>query len=852
MSSSAAQGPDPGENLPASLTRLVGRERELAMVLDGLQDARLLTLAGVAGVGKTRLALEAASCLATAFERGVWLVELASLGDPALVPDAVAVAVALGLREQPGATIAEALCRTLRPRELLLILDNCEHLVGACAEFADMLLRACPRLRVLATSREPLRVVGERVVSLSPLPLPPSTGSLVGGLPASEAATYDAVRLFVERASAARADFALTDGNAAAVADVCRRLDGIPLAIELAATHVASLAPEQIAERLGDRFRLLSVGRRTGLPHHRTLWALVDWSYDLLSEPERALLRRLSAFSGGCTLDAAEAVSSGLGVERAEVAGLLGQLVDKSLVVAEQQGAGVRYCQLETLREYGRERLREACEAAPTLDRHLAWCLSLAERGDIQLRGHEQGAWLLLLEAEHDNLRAALAWSLAGPITIRAPGAADANRTERAMRGLELACALGWFWAVRGHFGEGRRWLEAMLAVAGEVPPSVRAMILDRAALIVGAQGEYRPATAYLDAALTLARRAGDDRVLADAARQRAYLAANEGDFAAAEALGAQSLAAARRLDDPWEVAQAAFLRSHVARHRGDRDEALALADESLALFRAAGDRRGVACALYTLGALARERGELDRAAELLGISLAEARALGNEDLASWAFFELGVAAALRSDRASASALLSDAALRFRDLGNVRGLANSILELGLLALERGVAERAARLLGAADVLREVVGAAWWPSQRARFDEGRAAARAALGEEAFATAWVVGRAMSVEEAAEYARAAPTTPAVPEGADRQPPALHPANGHGPGPEALSSRQQEVAALIGRGYTNGQIANMLVVSEFTVDAHVRNIFSRLQVRSRAQVAVWAARHGLIAPED
>ncbi|MEJ7816454.1 MAG: AAA family ATPase, partial [Rubrobacter sp.] len=423
-------------NLPLELSSFVGREKELAEVKRLLEDTRLLTLTGAGGCGKTRLALAIASELLEGFEDGVWMVELVPLADPSLVPQAVAST--LGVREEPGRSPTETLSDYLGSKKLLLVLDNCEHLIEACAALAETLLRSCSELRVLATSREALGITGEVAWPVPSLSLPD-----LRRLPAVESLPqYESALLFVERAEAVKPDFALTEQNAPAVAQVCYRLDGIPLAIELAAARVKVLPVEQISERLDDCFRLLAAGSRTAMPRHRTLHATMDWSHELLPEAERTLFRRLSVFSGGFSLDAAEWVCAGEELERDEGLELLSHLVDKSLVVAREEGGEARYRLLETVRQYGWERLSESDEAVEFRERHAGYYLALAEEAEPELKREGQVAWLERLERERDNLRAAMRWLL--------------GRGE-----LEEVARLGWalwlFWGIRAHFAEGRR-----------------------------------------------------------------------------------------------------------------------------------------------------------------------------------------------------------------------------------------------------------------------------------------------------------------------------------------------------------------------------------------------------------
>ena len=396
----------PPHNLPTELSSFVGREKELTEVRRLLENNRLLTLTGSGGCGKTRLALAAASELVERFEDGVWMVELASLAEPSLVPQAVAFT--LGVRERPGSSLTEALSDYLRTRKLLLILDNCEHLIEACAELVEALLRSCPGLRVLATSREALGITGEIAWPVPSLSLPD-----LRRLPDLESLPrYESARLFVERTAAVRPNFTLTEQNAPAVAQVCYRLDGIPLAIELAAARTKVLSVEEISARLDDSFRLLAAGSRTAMPRQRTLHATMDWSHELLGQKERVVFRRLSVFAGGFTLEAAESVCAGEELQRDEVLELLSQLVDKSLVVAQERDGTARYRLLETIRQYGRERLEEAGEAAQVREQHAGYYLALAEEAEPELKGDRQVTWLERLETEHDNLRVAMAWLL--------------------------------------------------------------------------------------------------------------------------------------------------------------------------------------------------------------------------------------------------------------------------------------------------------------------------------------------------------------------------------------------------------------------------------------------------------
>jgi non-specific serine/threonine protein kinase len=481
----------PAHNLPRQLTSLIGRDRELAELRRLVMASHLLTLTGPGGVGKTRLALRLAEVVLPDWADGVWLVELAALADPRLVPEAVAAT--LGIREQPGRALVQTLAERLGPKHLLLVLDSCEHLVDACAALADHLLRACPELRLLATSREPLRIPGETTWRVDPLALPPARAAV------EQVADTAAVRLFVERARAVMPTFGLTERTAGPVAALCRGLDGLPLALELAAARAPGLGVELLARRLDDRLRLLATGSRMAPARQQTLRATLAWSYDLLDPAEQRVFRGLAVFAGGWSPEAAETVLGG------DVLEVFGTLVDKSLVQRGGTEAAPRFAFLETVRVFALEQLAAAADSTAVQDRHAAYFLALAETADRQLRGLDQAIWFERLEREHDNLRAALHWALERQAMAAASG---------------LLGALWWFWLVRGHLTEGRRWLEAFLATpAGTAPTAARAAALDYAGYLTCWQGDVPQARAWAEQALVIWRDLGDRRGMAYARR---------------------------------------------------------------------------------------------------------------------------------------------------------------------------------------------------------------------------------------------------------------------------------------------------------------------------------------------
>lgn len=768
----------PPHNLPHPITSFVGREREMVEVKRLLAMSRLLTITGFGGCGKTRLSLEVARELAGAYPDGVWLVELASLSDPELLPQAIAGA--LSVSEQSDRPVSDTLVEVLRDRRTLLVLDNCEHLTPACAELASKLVSHCEHLRIMATSREALGVVGEVVWRLPPLSMPdPDRITTPEGL----AEVYESVRLFVERTRLRLPSFEVTPHNARPVAEICRRLEGIPLAIELATARASVLAVEQVAERLDDSLRLLGMGSRTAPPRHQTLRATLDWSYGLLDESERRLFWRLSVFAGDWTLEAAEAVGSGDGIGPEEFLDLLGRLVEKSLVVAGTESGGVAsYRMLEPVRQYGREKLEESGEVETVRDRHALWHLGLAELADARLRGPEQTSWVQRLESEQPELQAALEWSLE-------------HDPEQA---LQLAGTLGHFWYAHGHIAEGRRWLEAALAKTGAAEKPIRARALHVAGVVSEISGHYERAAELYEESLKLWRRLGDEK----------------------------------------EAATVLSSLGSLAYTTGDIDQAVARTEESLSIKRRLGDERGTEVALSNLGEIMQAGGDLARARALFEESLRMARAMQDDRSIAFGLLNLGRLAIELDDPARAEALLLDALRAFQRLGDADSMVESLQALGWAAGISNDPDRSAALLGVAEAAREVMGVPMGPSEWERYKRLVTLSSVGTDEESWTASWKTGRAMSLGEAAHYAlstqeKKVTAPPKVPCGK---------ADPRRTGPR-LSRREREVALLLTRGLTNRQIAEELVLSEHTIDTHVHNILRKLRLRSRAQIAVWAA---------
>jgi predicted ATPase/class 3 adenylate cyclase len=685
-------------NLPVQLTSFVGREKELVDVIELLRSQRLVTLTGAGGTGKTRLSLRVAAELLDNFKDGVYFVELASLSEPALLPNAVASV--LNVREEPGHPLMTTILDWLGNRELLLVLDNCEHLIDASAKFADSVLHSNRAASILATSREALGIAGESAYHVPSLESPELTQA--SDIPVHELTQYPAVRLFAERAKEALVSFNITETNAREIAQICHRLDGIPLAIELAAARVKVLGVGQIAARLDDRFRLLTGGGRTSLPRHQTLRSLIDWSYGLLSDPERMLLRRLSAFAGGWTLEAAEQVCTGNGIAPPEVLDLLTHLVDKSLVTVTPAAQEARYGFLETIRQYALEKLIDSGEVEYIRGQHLKFIQGVAEDIDATYFGSGDVPWFDQMELELDNVRAALEWAL---------------RLENAEGGLQLAGTLVWFWYTRRLVHEGHRWLDEALGRPGaEKRTQGRAKALAALGLLQIATAEYGAGQFSLDESVSICRQLGDRHSLA-------HTLAWQGSFAGL-----------------W----------------GDYSGGSRVLGEALELSRELNDTLGMGLSLVGLGNLKASEGNDKEARLYYEQGSTHLRKAGDLNMLAWTCRRLGHVTLRSNKYQQAFALFAESLNLNLQIGDMRGAAACLAAIGSISLRQGNASVAGRLYGASDALLESVSEQLMPIDVAELEPYVRAAREQMGEEAYTHAFLDGRAMNMDQAVACAR------------------------------------------------------------------------------------------------
>ncbi len=858
-------------NLPVQPTPLIGREKEMAAIQQLLlrQDMRLFTLTGPGGIGKTRLGLQVAAELSELFPDGVYFVNLAPISDSAFVVPSIAQV--LDLKETGEQPLLDLLKTYLREKQLLLLLDNFEQVVSAAIQVAD-LLTACPQLKVVVTSRAVLHVRGEQEFDVPPLALPDPRH-----LPDLETLSqYEAVALFIWRAQAVKPEFRLSDANASAIAEICVHMDGLPLAIELAAARIKLLPPQALLARLGQLLQLLTSGAQDAPARQQTLWNTIKWSYDLLNAQEQRLFRRLSVFVGGCTLEAIEAVCHGVGDDEIDVLNTVSSLIDKSLVQQRtQRDEEPRLVLLETIREYGLECLAESGETEAMQEAHALYYLALAEQAEPHLKGAEQGQWFVRLEQERDNLRAVLTWLLEAATR----GRGEEKGRRQAERALRLGVALYWFWYTAGPPSEGRSFLDRALSVGAVVATPLRARALFATSDLVWAMGDldraqklaeeslrlcqelrdtggianalmmlqgvawlrnqYSLARSYLEEAEALFREVGDTWSRGQCLTQLAQISTAQGEYVRARTLLEESRGLYSTLGDQRRLSFVFYLLARVLfLSQGDLAEARALAEQSLALNREFKETWIRHEALYLLGKMHLYQGELALARELFEASLATGKET-QWDRVTTVMAQIGLVRVLvlQGEGEVARPLCQRSLALVRDIGHKDCIATCLEDLGAVGVVQGQPAWAARLWGAAEALRQHIGAPLPPVYRADYERSVAAARTHLGEKPFAVAWAQGRTMTPEQAL----ATEGQPLLPTPI----PSARPAATY---PDGLTAREIEVLRLLAQGMTSAQIAERLVIGVVTVNFHVRSIYSKLGVTSRSAATRYALEHYLV----
>jgi predicted ATPase/class 3 adenylate cyclase/DNA-binding CsgD family transcriptional regulator/tetratricopeptide (TPR) repeat protein len=890
-------------NLPMQPTPLIGREQEVAAVehLLRCEDIRLVTLTGPGGIGKTRLGLQVAAELSDRFADGVYFVNLAPLVDPAFVVPTIAQV--LEVKEIADHALLDLLKASLRKKQLLLLLDNFEQVVSAAVQVAD-LLAACPRLKVVVTSRAVLHVRGEQEFAVPPLAVPnpkhlPDLGAL---------SQYEAVALFIVRAQAVKPAFQVTNANAPAVAEVCVRLDGLPLAIELAAARIKLFSPQALLARLGQRLAVLTTGARDAPARQQTLRNAIAWSYHLLTAEEQRLFWRLALFVGGCTLEAMESVCAALDDGAGQVLDGVASLLDKSLLQQSEREEGEpRLTMLETVREYGLECLRESGETEIGQRAHALYYLALAEEAEPHLKGAQQVLWWKRLEREQENLRAALSWLIG---------------QEEGELALRLSGALSWFWFVRGYWSEGWRWLEAALglpqaqgrtarrakalygagllagrtghpvarslfeenlalarelgdkrglaealnglawgmflqddeiavrrleeeglALAREVgDPWLLASILRNLGVYMSHYGDFKSGRLFMEESVTLFRELKDRQALSHTLSQLVTVMVFAGQATQAVALAEENLALARELDNGPDLIRALYWLAMTKLNQGDSERAVVLLDESLALARERGDRSLIGNAQLILGGLALYQGEMVSAETCVQEALALSRELGDKDITAMALALLGENRRRQGDLAQARAVCTEGLLLAKEARWRYGMGWNLIGLARVAADEGQPEQATRLFGAAEpcLHPDMMD----PLERADYERAVEGVRAQLGEKAFAAAWSQGRALTPEQVLAALEPKVATTTTPTGPSSTPPGKTPT----PYPDGLTAREGEVLRLVAQGLTNDQVAEQLVISSRTVNTHLTAIYGKIGVSSRSAATRYAIEHLLV----
>jgi predicted ATPase/DNA-binding CsgD family transcriptional regulator/uncharacterized protein HemY len=812
--------------LPVQPTPFIGREKEvdLACALLRREGMRLVTFTGPGGTGKTRMGIEVASRLPGEFSDGVYFVPLAAITDPSLV--ATSISQVLGVKEAGNRLLIDSLKAHLRDKRMMLVLDNFEQVLDAAPLVSEVLAEA-PGLKILATSRERLHVRGEHEYPVPPLTMPPDPAHL----PSLERLTqYEALRMFIDRAVALRPDFAVDNANAPAVAEICARLDGLPLAIELAAARIKILSPEAILARLQHRLKLLTGGEKDLPARHRTLRAAIGWSYDLLDEAEKTLFRRLSVFAGSRSFEAIEAVCGGSDDDVLEG---VSSLVDKNLL-RQVGGRDTRrvpgFVMLETIQEYAREKLVESGEVEVLQQRHAQFFLALAENAEPELRGAKQVEWVERLEAEHDNLRSALKWAI------------EQGANDIALR---LGSALMQFWRMHGHLSEGRAWLEGALAASAATaqgaPAPARAEALMAAGTLASVQADYTRARAALEQSLELFRQLDDKENIAATLRNLGNEVRYQGDLERSYALFEEGLAISRELGNRWDIA--AFLGDLgiAAQALGDQESARSLYAESLALRRELKDKRGIAMMLVNIGELARTEGDYDSARSLYEEGLVIARELGDKWGVGMVLHNLGHVAYHRHQYEQALELFTESLTIFYEMRNKRDIAYCLAALaGVFGAQRQP-ERAAMLFSAAQALSNTISSHLDPADLLEYERNVDLVQSQISLEAWKRAWDKGQSMTLDEAVACAleRTYETRQTIRPSLTTTPLGEYPAG--------LTEREVEVLRLVATGMPDIEVAEELSISPRTVHRHLSSIYSKLGVSTRTAAARVASELGL-----